>query len=278
MKRIIAIVPLIVMMAILPGCKLADIRTPEMKTAIDAAGSANKAREILQSAILAHGADRWEEFQTVSFDFQEQFMRLKFAAPFPKGGAKVKLEYVPDSYDGRVTILDGKKKDEQWGLSDFSSWKKKAGKEMVWKHNKKTKFWLPTYQYFIQLPIKILEADYLRYGGRRSIDNINYEIVFASWKTDEPQKDLDQYAMYINPKTNLIDFVEYTVRGGGGWFHGMCIYENYNEAQGIQIPGVMTVLGPKVDLDDRKPFHRMEVLGTEFNAVSKSELTLEVPK
>lgn len=278
MKKFSAIFPLILILVILSGCKMSDIRTPEMKTAIDAAGSANKAREILQSAILAHGADRWEEFQTVSFDFQEQFMKFKFAAPFPGGGAKLKLEYITDSYDGRLTILDGKKKGEQWGLSDFSSWKKKAGKEMVWKHNKKTKFWLPTYQYFIQLPIKILEADYLRYGGKRSIDNTNYDIVFASWKTDEPQKEFDQYAMYINPETELIDLVEYTVRGAGASFRGVCLYENYNQVQGIQIPGVMTVLGPKVDFEKRDVFHRMEVLGTEFNAVKKEELMPEKPE
>jgi hypothetical protein len=275
MKRTIAFVLPILMLTFFSGCKLSDIRTPAMKTAIDNAGSANKAREILQTAILAHGADRWEEFETVSFQFKEQFMKLKFAAPFPKGGANVRLEYIPDSYDGRLTILDGKKKGEQWGLVDFSSWKKKAGKEMVWKHNKRTKFWLSTYQYFIQLPIKILEADYLRYGGQRSINSTSYDIVFASWKTDEPQKEFDQYALYINPESHLIDMVEYTVRGAGGSFRGMCIYENYNEVQGIQIPGVMSVLGPNVDLEKRDVFHRMEVLGTEFNKVTKEELTPE---
>ena len=259
----------------LNGCKLSDLRTDNMRNEMLAAGAKQKARTLMQDAYIAHHAAQWEKFETFEVDFQEKFYRLKFASAFPKGEARVKLEFVPDTYDGRLTFMDGKKAGEQWGLTDWASWKRKKGKNIKWKHSKRTKFWLPTYQYFIQFPVKILEANYWRYAGKRTIDGWACDVLFASWNSAEPQRDMDQYLIYVDQKTKLIRALEYTVRGAGGWLRGACIYKNYMEVEGVLVPGVMKVLGPKVELNNQQIFHQMEVKGMRINVVPASEIRLK---
>ncbi|MEM6268502.1 MAG: hypothetical protein AAF998_03650 [Bacteroidota bacterium] len=256
------------------GCKLSDLRTTEMKAAIDAPGSTQKARRLMQTCFLAHGADKWENYETVTFDFEDRFEKLKFASPFPGGGAAMTLSYVPDAADAHMRVKEGKKAGLIWGLSNWYSWEQKAksGSERKWKHNRRIKFWLPTWQYFLQLPLKIMEAPIMRHGGEREIQGKKYEILFATWNTDEPQKEYDQYALYINAETKLIDLVEYTVRGVNKSVVGTCVYSGYKQVEGIQIPLVMNVLGPKIDYDDPSILHVMKVNGVEFNQIDQQEL------
>lgn len=260
------------------GCKLSDLRTDEIKQNIDARDSERKAKALITKMSKAHGNPTWQAHKTYEIDFKEEFYKLKFAAPFPGGGATVKIAYAEDNYDGRLTFVEGKKAGEEWGLSDWKSWSKKKDGEIKWKHSKKIKFWLPTYQYFIQFPMKIQEADFIRYAGTKNLNGTDCEVLFASWKTDEPQKDLDQYLIYLNAETKRIHALEYTVRGAGSWLHGACLYLDYHELKGMIVPKTMKVLGPKIDWEDQKIFHQMEILDIRFDKVPLSKISLKAPQ
>lgn len=262
----------------LTSCKLSDLRSPEIKTEMAAENSERRARHLLHDMTVAHKNEQWAKYETYEVDFKETFFKLKFAAPFKKGTGNAKIAYVTDSYDSRLTFVDGKQAGEAWGHVDWASWKMKKGGERKWKHDKQVKFWLPTYQYFIQFPMKILEADFIRYAGSKEVDGKKCEVVFVSWKTDEPQKDIDQYLVYLDAETKRIHALEYTVRGAGGWFHGACMYKEYFEVKGVPIPKTMAVLGPKVDFENQKLFHQMEVKGLRFNAVPASDISLPKPE
>ncbi len=265
---------LIALPLLLTSCKLSDLRMAEIKEAIHAPGSEEKGKALMKKMYVAHGGDNWDKIQTFEVDFKEEFYKLKFASPLPHGKANLKLAFVAQNYDGRMTFTEGKKAGEEWGMSTWESWTKKPGGEVEFKHSTKIKFWLPTYQYFIQFPFKIREATFIRHGGTRTIAGKNYEVLFASWNTDEPQKKMDQYQIYLNPETKVAEIIEYTIRGAGGWLHGACIYKGYWESNGVKIPKVMSILGPKVDFEDQKLFHQMEVTGVKFNSVPVDELTI----
>lgn len=272
MKMLRLLLGLIALPLFLTSCKLSDLRTAEIKQEIHATGSAEKGKALMEKMYTAHGGDNWDKIKTFEVDFKEEFYKLKFTAPFPKGKANVKLAYVARNYDGRLTFTEGKHQGDQWGINNWHSWSKESDGEVIFKHSKKIKFWLPTYQYFIQFPVKIREATYVRYAGTRSLMGKDYEVLFASWDTDEPQKKIDQYLIYLDPATKQVQLIEYTIRGAGGWLHGACIFEEYIETNGVLIPRSMPVMGPTVNFEKPKQFHKMQVTEVRVNEVPEDEL------
>ena len=257
----------------LTGCKLSDLRTPEMQTAMNGENAEQKGKQLLEEAYQTHGGPAWDALSTYRAVFKEEFYKLKMVSAFPKGKATVYLDYKASNYDGRLTFADTKKKGEEWGLADWESWSRKPEQGVKWKHSKKIKFWLPTYQYFIQFPMKIREATFIRYAGESNIQGKKYLTVFASWNSDEPQKDMDQYLIHLDPTTKRVEIIEYTIRGAGGWLRGACIYDTYLEVGNIIVPGVMKVLGLKADLEKPKEFHQMEVAEFLPNYVHEKQLS-----
>lgn len=179
------------------SCKMADIRTPEVKEQLDA----EKGKSILMEMAAAHHVDKWSEIDTYSLKLTDQFFGLlgKFSSPFPKNIGTLDIHFIPKTFTSQATFTEGKWEGRIWGIQSWKTYTEKelALQQFQTKNNKQIEFWLPTYQYFVELPLRILEADVISYAGERSRNGEMYDLVFASWKSDQPQKDIDQYLLWI---------------------------------------------------------------------------------
>jgi hypothetical protein len=66
--------------------------------------------------------------------------------------------------------------------------------------------------YFFAIPFVFTDPGVvLSDGGKVIVDSMEYQIVNARFKENIGDAPEDQYNMYVNPKTNIIDFITYSV-------------------------------------------------------------------
>ena len=82
------------------------------------------------------------------------------------------------------------------------------------------------------------------YAGESLRNGNKYDLVFATWKDAKPLKDTDQYLIWINKETGLIDRVEFSVRDVMKWIKGGLDFVDYQDFNGLKLPKSMPVDSP----------------------------------
>ncbi|MEL6651601.1 MAG: hypothetical protein AAFQ87_12445 [Bacteroidota bacterium] len=267
--RLSLLLPLILLGLL--SCKTADLRTPEVIAQNDEA----KAKAILQKMSEAHALSEWSKIKTYQFRLRDEFFGLMggMGNPFPNNTALGIYEAIPGTFTSRMSFQDDKWAGKIWGIQSWKTYAGDANNPVQWheENNPEIEFWLPTYQYFIELPQRILEADVLRYAGERRQGETNYDLFFASWKSAEPQKNYDQYLLWIDQQSHLIKQIQYTVRDQADWIQASLQYQAYSRENGrVPFPAEMVInLGaPNPD----KAMHKIRVGEIRLDAVSQAEL------
>ena len=219
--------------------KLTDLRTEHSKIHSDA----TKARQLLADMGKAHKIANWKKIGTYEVLFEDEFYGFwgKQGSPYKEEKMEFALRYIPGTFDGQLHILSGKEKGTIWGLQSWTSYTAQKGQEPKIKKDKDVEFWVPTYQYFIEFPYRIQEATIVNYAGTKEIEGIKCEGILASWNTLSPQKDIDQYLIWLDSKSKQIVKVEYTVRDALKFITGAATFKSYKDYNGILLPTEMPV-------------------------------------
>lgn len=233
----------------LSGC-LADIRPESIKEGYGEA-DVEKGRALLHKAMARHGGlGRWKAHRTAEVTLTDDwrgFLLKTLFLPWPENKVPIKVQYLLGTNDSRGTFLEGSRKGETWGIQNWATYTQRPGEAPVFKKDKAIKFYMPTYQYFFELPFHLPFAGVVIYAGEDELAGQAYDVVFVSWNTDAPQAKIDQYLAYISRKTGLIDYLRYTVRDQFGFLVGNMQFTDYRDVQGIQVPFRQTVV------DDDRP-------------------------
>ncbi|MBT8219180.1 MAG: hypothetical protein KJP00_05130 [Bacteroidia bacterium] len=223
-------------------------------------------RALLMKMGKAHGIENWDSIATYTVAFQDEFFgRMgKNAHPFPSSQMEMILDYIPNTFNGRLSFDDG----TQWGLQAWKPYLRQRGGNPVFKKDDDISFWIPTYQYFMELPLRLQSATAVAYAGERVIDGIECTGIFVSWNKYKPQSNVDQYLLWIDKKTHLIHQVEYTVRDVFRFMKARIDYKAYQDFYGLQIATDM----PVHSLFGDGLMHRMKINGIQINMVPKEDL------
>lgn len=254
---------------LLSGCvnifKLSDLRKGN-----DISDNEAKVKQLMAEMGKAHGISHWSDFETYQVIFEDEFYGFigKQGNPFKEQKIELSLNYIPKTFNGQLEILSGKEKGDIWGMQEWETYTKNSAGEAVFKKDKNIEFWVPTYQYFIELPNRIQEANQLAYAGQKVINGINCEGVLASWKSTAPQKDIDQYIIWINADNKQIIKVEYTVRDMYKFITGAAYYEDYKNYEGVLLPSKMPVESNLV----KGLLHTMQIKDLKINQLDKESL------
>lgn len=230
-----------------------------------------KAKRLIKEMGTAHGIENWANISTYQIKLDDEFYGFvgKQASPYKEKKASILLDYVPKTFDGRLEILTGKGKGDLSGISDWKTYRKDKNDSIQFKKNKDTEFWLPTYQYFIEFPSKIQEATVFKYLGQKTTDNIQCEVLLASWKTTEAQKDFDQYIIWIDANTKQIVKIDFTIRDIAKFVSGTIHFKNYKTYNGILLPSEMPVSS---NLIKKGLLHKMEIFSFTADLTDKKDL------
>ena len=277
---------MIVLIALgLAGCKTVDLRTSTIKETSSIQELEDQGRALLQESVIAMGYDKLDSLETyeavVNFKwkFPWTLMPLNpFRGTGRSGKKHQKFEFVPLTFDGRITYLDGKKKGNVYGLQSFKSYQILNGKELAFKADKRRAWGLAAWHYLLESPYRLLaKAPIIRYAGVEELDGIAYDRVFATWGSEEANNEYDQFVLYINPDTKHVDLAHITIRDfympmPKGMAHGVARYAKRQETSaGILFPEsmVLQIMSPK---KEKKYVYRVNLSDFKFNTFPPEKL------
>jgi len=265
---------LLILCLVLFSCQscLSDIRTQTVKSSGANEINLNKGKDLLSNIHPGQSPAAWNGIEVYELRLEDEFFGFigSVASPFPGNKMSAQAMYAPDSYDGKISFTSGKWKGETWGIQSWKTYTQKNGSQPIFDKHKKAAFWVPTYQYFIELPARIQNATIISYAGEQTYNEQTYDLVYATWKSQEPQKDIDQYMVWINRKTKAVDLVEFTVRDAFGGTTGVAFYEDLQEVKdGLFLPKQISV---KTKKEKEGLLHQMKFSDFKANHVPVSEV------
>ena len=231
-----------------------DIRPEGM-----AGTSGSQARQLLQALAQTHGGDqRWRASRAARVQLRDHWPQglMKLVGSPWKAGESLDLTFLTARDMGRLTFRGGERDGLVWGIQHWQTYTETPKGVRAFAPDDTIKFWLPTIQYFVEMPFRIGEADVVRYAGEQRLDDTPYDKVFATWHDPEPQPDVDQYVLWINRGTGRLDYAQYTVRDMGKLIEGCMRFEDFRDIDGFTIPFKMTAGGSP---SQPRTMHRFEL-------------------
>lgn len=265
MRRIVFLVLVGFCSIALVGCT-ADIRPDTLlEEHANASTQERKGRQLLAQAAQAHGAGAWSEVQTYSMDVHDSWKGMaRMFNPWPAKDVHVRLSYRPNSFDGRATFLKGDLKGTTWGLQSWKTYTQQGTKPAAFASNDDAAFILPAIQYLTEFVFRDHSAQLVRYAGPQTLAGVRYERVFVTWNSLDPSTEVDQYIAYINPKTNKMEKIFYTVRDSMRMATGVIHFEDVRDVNGVSMSFKQSItLGIEDDPNDYA--HRITLKSVVFN-------------
>ena len=277
---------LVLSLFLVTSCGIADLRTDLIKNASpeEIVELGNKGRALLKASYEKQGLDVFGSHQNYTFTAHEKWNGFlgKLANPWGVNDEQMRFSYRVNSFDGRVEILSGKKEGTYFGLQ---SWKYYEGKgsdqpnfniNINIKKNDKIVFSIPAYHYFVELLVRLQTVPITEYAGNTQIGGVVYDMVLATWgENSEPTKEYDQYLVFINQKTGLLEYCTYSAHEnkmpGNNSATATIHFDDYREMDGIWIPMLHKVILSKPKKEAR-PIHQMKITSFQFDVVADSIL------
>lgn len=263
------------------SCKLADLQTKTLKRDGIQEEQVAKGKSLLTAAWKAQGMDNLNQYTTYSVVAEDHWRGLmgKVGKVWPESRSNLELKYGIGTFDSQVTFLDGKKEGLTAGLQSWQYYEKETEGVVDFKDkaNKRTRFGLAAFQYFFELGDRLKKAPIIVSIGQKERNGIVYEQVFVTWEKTDAHVEHDQYIVWINTQTNLIEYAEYTIREtylklpGYKKFYGSIRYSDFREIEGIKIPFIQHIFinSPK---KDRKYLHKLTVSSFGFDSFDLTDL------
>lgn len=253
-------VPLaIVVVLSLAACSTVDLRPDAAPTAADRQAGATMLRNLAE----AHGGrTAWLRQGVIRVEMKDRWRGVMhaLAGPWPRNGTPFRLTFLPGSDNGRLEFLEVERPD--WGIQNWKTYKVKDG-ETRFRDSGKLAFWIPTTIYFVEAPFRMLEATTVYRMSPQQVNGRTYERVFATWGTDAPQDDTDQYVVWVDAETGELAWLQYTVRDYAGWMMGIMAYTDYEDVGGFRI--ARTMMTVKQPGSTKRTLHEYGVDSVELN-------------
>ena len=270
---------------LLSGCKMVDLQTVDMKEDGLTSEAAQKGQALLEAAWKAQGMDKLHEHSTYSVTAEDEWRGLmgRMGKVWPEARSALHLKYAVGSFDSQVEFLDGKEEGLIAGLQSWNYYEIQPGEAVEFKEkaNARIRFGLSAYHYFFELTDRLKRAPIVTYAGEKEHKGKVYDVVFATWESTEPHMEHDQYRLWLDKETGMLEYSEYTVRENyfrpPGWksFYGSIYFEDFREVDGIMIPFKQSVYLNSPNKKEQKYLHRLVVSDFAFDTFDVADLTMD---
>lgn len=267
MKSRFTIIISVLVIWLLPGC-MADIRTPLIKQDGITEANAEKGKLLLEKAWKLQGLDKLKEHETYLLRGRDVWKGLmgKMGKPWPDAEVDLQFRYAVGTFDGEVGFLSGKRAGTSAGLQSWNYYEVASGEAAVFTdYDERIAFGLSAYQYFFELADRLKRAPIISYAGEKEFRGQPYDQVFVTWETPEPHQEHDQYVLWINRASGLLEYAVYTLRDnylkmpGARAFYGSIQFADWREVEGIRIPHRQIVYLNQPKQKEKKHLHQMQV-------------------
>ena len=230
---------------------LSDIRPAQLK------GNPilkNDGLAFLKKSQQAHNIALWKKSNSIKFEITHKFSnkRARFLIN-PSKQNPIKYDYVSIPQRENSSYFKSRMPRSKFFLAmDNKGIFKDDGKHR--KYNRfSTRFFYKGISHLIEFPFKMSSADVLEYLGKKEWNGNTYDLVFATWNSLDPSLHINQYIMWINQQTGLIDRFDTTGRDISPFDKAQVIfkYANYGKAifpTTIKVQSVTFGKSPIMDL------------------------------
>ncbi|MFK8008490.1 MAG: hypothetical protein AB8H03_19180 [Saprospiraceae bacterium] len=264
---------------------LHDVRPKMLKRNGITTENTLKGKQILDRVWKKQGGDKLEKHDVYSFQGFDTWKKNRFGKIgklWPDFETTLEFKFQVDTLDGQLIFLDGERKGTIAGIYNSNYYEIKNGKtefqDRTAKSNRRAVFGLSHIQYFFELLGRLRQAPIISYAGQKEFNGNQYDLVFCTWGKPKPHLAHDQYLLWINKKTGLLDYSEYSVREphvkppGYKMIGGNIEYTDYREIDGVWIPHDQIVYPIKKKTNQDKFVHRLKISDFQFDSFNVNEL------
>ena len=212
-KITLAILSIIIIGAIWFLNTPADLRTPSIKDGISEE-EYTKGKALTKTMQEAYGGkDTWLAFKTGSYvqtaDWYDNKLGIAGWDTLPQ---QFEMRSTLGTDNSEFTLLNGKNTGQIWGIQEGQSYQKNKAGQIDFIPNEQYQHKLVYKNYWFQFPFRISEAPIIAYAGEASIEGKTYDLVYATWGTEAANGEYDQYILYLDQETRMIEWLHFTVR------------------------------------------------------------------
>ena len=270
---------LIVILFLLSGC-IANLRPGVVKKKGITEESARRGKEILEESWRTQGFHLLHSHQSYSYQATDAWKGLmgKIGKPWPDVESLLRFKYAIGTFDGQVVFQSGENDGQVAGQQSWSYYEYRRDTVVFMEANPKISFTLAAYQYFMELADRLKDAPIIAYAGRKTFKDQLFDLVFVTWQTPKPHRDHDQYILWINHESRLLEYAEFTIRDnflkmpGVGAFYGSIAYKDFRKINGILIAHEQRVFMNSPNEDQDKYLHKVMIEDFEFDGFPLDQL------
>lgn len=196
----------------------------------------NDGMAYLENAQSSHGMTIWQEYDSIFYEVETEFVDMKaWFMISPVSEDQITYKYVCQPGNLERSIYHSVKPESEFLISkDKKGIFVKLENDISYDGFGST-FFYRAVQHLIQFPYTMNSANIKEYVGTRKWNGQYYDLIFATWGTMEPNLTTDQYIIWINKNTGLIDRFDATGRDLTPWAIASVRFE-YEEKGGLIYP------------------------------------------
>lgn len=238
-----------------------------------------KGKAILQEAWVAQGFDKLKTHSTYKVVATDKWKGVMggIAKMWPEKNSRIELKYDIGSFDGQVSFLDGKYAGTSRGLQSWNYYETdNSTTTFPKKGNAKTIFGVSALQYLFELGDRLKDAPLITYAGEKEFKGESYQLVFVTWEKLKAHKKHDQYMVWVNKKSKLIEYCKFTIHDpflpGGAMLPGSIEFTDFKNVDGFLVPYAQYVYlgGPKKK--HSKNLHKVTIEDFSFDSFNEKVL------
>ena len=263
------------------AAELSDIRPEAIRPRNPSADRQTQGRNLLAEMFEAHGGiDRWRQFNFVTAKVSDEWFNSLFwtlAAPYTENPEYVAVAaYTRTFPHGRIEFTGGRNAGETWVADGDVNHRKALGESpevVATADDGLFASFVHNFLVWPNFPFILASADRVAHVGSEQWRGQRYEKVFISWGDFGPQADVDQWILWINAESNMLERVWFTIRLAGKDAVGGYNFKEFEEVQGLK---VATVCEGVLGLDD-DPLHTYVLSEIEFSNRQRADLMSVAP-
>jgi len=214
---------------------------------------------------------------SAKFDWKDIYLTMPMNALPGNNNKDVEFRFATNTFDGQIAYKEGRKENQVYGLQSWTGYKRKDADAVVEEKDSKRYAWgLATYHYLLEAPMRLRGAEIIKYAGEKEVDGQMYDLIFITWGSEKPNKEFDQWLMYVNRETKFVDLAEVTISDfflpmPKGLQHGTARYKREKSAVGAYLPSEVKVQigGPK---NEKKRAYAFTLDNYQFDTFDKELL------
>lgn len=224
-----------------------------------------KGKALMQEMQAAYGGKaKWKAFQTGSFaqvaDWYEDKLGL---AGWDVNPQEIKMTCDLGTEDATVTLLNGPNTGKTWGVANWKYYQKETNGKKTFQEDEKFKDKIVFKNYWFQFPFRINEAPIIAYAGESTVKGETYDLVYATWGSEAPNRDYDQYILYLDKETRLVEWLHFTIRDKLKFIHSTAHFTDIRKVNGIMAPFNQYITRGAPE-DDGPKFHENRYQWVQF--------------